>query len=196
MNEPNNTPTADAMAHISAELHPLAVPIDALRADPANVRAHDERNLHAIEASLRRFGQQKPIVIDAQGVVVAGNGTLEAARAMGWSYLAVVRSSLAAAERTAFAIADNRTAELAQWDEPALTRQLQALAKDETIDQLVTGFSAAEIDRLLGGEADGSIEPDLRECFQVVVECRDEAHQKAVYEKLTAEGHSCRLLTL
>lgn len=54
--------------------------IDTLSADPANVRLHDERSIRAIKASLQRFGQQKPVVIDEAGVVIAGNGMLEAAR--------------------------------------------------------------------------------------------------------------------
>ena len=47
-----------------------------LSADPANARKHSERNIESIMASLRRFGQQKPIVVDKSGVVRAGNGTL------------------------------------------------------------------------------------------------------------------------
>ena len=53
-----------------------------LSEDPANARTHSERNIDAIVASLRRFGQQKPIVVDSNGVVRAGNGTLVAAKAL------------------------------------------------------------------------------------------------------------------
>jgi len=56
-----------------------------LSLDPANVRKHDRRNLDAIKASLRKFGQQKPIVVDTKGIVLAGNGTLTAAKELGWS---------------------------------------------------------------------------------------------------------------
>ena len=88
-----------------------------LSADPANVRRHSERNIEAIKASLRRFGQQKPIVVDTAGVVVAGNGTLEAARQLQWTSIYGVETKLTGSDRTAYAIADNRTAELADWDE-------------------------------------------------------------------------------
>ena len=54
------------------------VPVDSLHNDPANVRKHGEQNLAAIKASLARFGQQKPIVVNADGGVIAGNGTLMA----------------------------------------------------------------------------------------------------------------------
>jgi ParB family chromosome partitioning protein len=93
------------------------VPLGSISFDPANTRKHSRRNLDAIKASLRRFGQQKPIVVDAKGIVLAGNGTLAAATELGWSEIQIVRTALAGVDATAFGIADNRTAELAEWDE-------------------------------------------------------------------------------
>lgn len=106
------------------------VPVKDLVPDPANVRTHDEANLNAIRNSLESFGQRKPLVV-ARGnggelVVVAGNGTLEAARSLGWDRIAVaeVPSDWDADKARAFAIADNRTAELADWDQAALSSAL------------------------------------------------------------------------
>ena len=112
------------------------VQLDSIHADPANARSHGQRNLEAIKSSLQRFGQQKPIVISPDGMVVAGNGTLEAARQLGWESISVVRTSLAGQERTAFAIADNRSAELAAWDPDALESALSTLDDDlrEVVD--------------------------------------------------------------
>src|SRR5438309_1239332 len=70
------------------------LPISTLSEDPANARRHPQRNLEQIKASLRRFGQQKPIVVDATNTVRAGNGTLAAARALGWTTIQAVRSEL------------------------------------------------------------------------------------------------------
>ncbi len=102
-------------------------PIDTLRADPRNARLHGDRNLDAVVASLRRFGQQKPIVVLADGTVIAGNATLEAARRLGWTHLWVARSTLSDTDAMAYAIADNRTAELAEWDWEVLRDQLATL---------------------------------------------------------------------
>lgn len=82
------------------------VAITDISADPANLRLHDERSIESIKGSLKRFGQQKPIVIDARGVVVAGNGTFLAAKALGWSHLLTIRSELSGVERVAYAIAE------------------------------------------------------------------------------------------
>ena len=90
-----------------------SVEINTLLLDPANVRSHDEKNLNAIKASLNRFGQQKPIVVDRLGTVIAGNGTLVAAKSLGWSSINIVKTELSGPDAVAYAIADNRTAELA-----------------------------------------------------------------------------------
>src|SRR5216683_2506759 len=68
----------------------LAVNIGTLTLDPNNARLHNERNIEAIKESLRRYGQVKPVVARRSNrVVIAGNGTLQAAREMGWTKLAV-----------------------------------------------------------------------------------------------------------
>jgi DNA modification methylase len=125
------------------------VPIDSVKLDPANVRRHGEKNLSAIKSSLSRFGQQKPIVVDADGIVRAGNGTWTAAKALGWKEITVVRTDLKGSEATAYAIADNRTGELAEWDDDALAQTLAALQIEDEELALDTGFDAKEIDALL-----------------------------------------------
>ena len=117
------------------------ITIAELDLDPANVRKHDQKNLDAIKASLKRFGQQKPIVVDNKGIVIAGNGTLTAARALGWEQIGIVRTGLEGSEATAYAIADNRTAELAEWDVDALMQQLSALDLEDPALVDAAGYS-------------------------------------------------------
>jgi|688.fasta_scaffold388444_2 DNA modification methylase len=126
------------------------VEVSTLLNDPANVRKHNERNLESIKASLARFGQQKPIVVGRDGVVIAGNGTLAAARSLGWSMIDIVRSHLTGAEATAYAIADNRTAELAEWDEESLAQQLAALQIEDEELLAATGFDEKELEAMSG----------------------------------------------
>jgi ParB-like chromosome segregation protein Spo0J len=104
--------------------------ISELKNDPANARKHSSRNLKAIRDSLDVFGQQKPIVVDSRGVVIAGNGTLEAARELGWDDIAVTVTDLDPAHAQAFGIADNRTAELAEWDTEVLSGLLEGMDSD------------------------------------------------------------------
>lgn len=126
-----------------------SVDISTLTCDPANVRKHGDRNLATIKASLQRFGQQKPIVVDADGVVRAGNGTLEAARALGWAKIDIVRTALKGSDATAYAIADNRTAELAEWDDDDLAKVLASLQIEDEELAKATGFSDKDIEALV-----------------------------------------------
>ena len=113
------------------------VKIASLLADPANARKHDKKNLDAIKASLKQFGQRKNIVV-RDGIIIAGNGTVEAAKQLGWEDITIaVADDMSATEAKAFALADNRTAELAVWDDDVLGEQLQALYED--------GYAIADI---------------------------------------------------
>jgi Fe-S-cluster formation regulator IscX/YfhJ len=133
---------------ISEPLRQFAVPLDALRKDPRNARLHPDRNLQAIRQSLRKFGQQKPIVLSDDGLtIIAGNGTLEAAALEGWSHIAAITSALAGRDATAYGLADNRTAETAEWDferVSALVTELRAY--DYELDAL--GWASYELDTL------------------------------------------------
>jgi ParB family chromosome partitioning protein len=168
------------------------VPIHSLTPDAANVRKHDAANLRALAGSLRRFGQQKPIVIDRNGVVRAGNGTLDAAKSLGWTHISVIQSELPISELIAYAITDNRIPELASWDKPAL---LTLLAEPEIGD---VGFTDQEIQRLLKDKSmrTEDLAQRIDATFEVIVACRDEAHQRELFERLTGEGLQCKALTL
>ena len=148
------------LGHIADQLRPLAVEVSTLVEDPANARLHPTRNMEAITASLRRFGQRKPVVVRREGMIVeAGNGTLAAARALGWRHLAAVLVDDDATTATGFAIADNRTGELAEWDDAALARLLGSV-KDE-MPEIELGFSDEDLATLFEGvEADEDVAED------------------------------------
>jgi 16S rRNA G966 N2-methylase RsmD len=111
------------------ELRIETVNINSLTPDPANARKHDGKNLKAIASSLEKFGQRKPIVVTPDSIVVAGNGTVEAAKSLGWTEIAIARTPIGWTwdQIKAFALADNRTAELAEWDDKVLADQLLEL---------------------------------------------------------------------
>lgn len=119
--------------------------IKSLTPDPQNARKHDQRNLDAIKASLDKFGQRKPVVVTPTGVILAGNGTVAAAKALGWSEIAVTvtPADWDYATAKAYALADNRSAELAEWDTSVLASQLVELdAEGWDIGEL--GFDVPE----------------------------------------------------
>lgn len=142
-------------ANINPDLQHLARDIETLKPDPNNARKHSRRNLDAIAASLREYGQNKPIVA-SRGVIVAGNGTLEAARSLGWDQIAVIEFRGAGVQRMGYALADNRTAELADWDFNKLNAQLnlfenqlelQYLWSKEEMEAMSSPSQAGELGR-------------------------------------------------
>jgi DNA modification methylase len=103
---------------IQKDLLQLAHSITELKLLPGNPRRGD---IEAVKRSLEAFGQRKPIVVRrTDNVVIAGNHTLQAAQALGWDEIAVVWVDDDEVTSKAFALADNRTAELGDYDEEAL----------------------------------------------------------------------------
>lgn len=118
------------------------VDVDALTLDPKNARAHDRKSIDALKKSLRSFRTTKNIVIDKNNVVLAGNGLVMAAKELGIKQLPAKRVNFSGKKARAFAIADNKTAEMSAWNGPVLVTELAALPMDL---QEVTGFSQREI---------------------------------------------------
>jgi len=144
--------------NIAESLRGLAVDIASLTPDPANVRAHSERNMDAVKGSLARFGQLKPIVVQKDGLVVrAGNATLAAAKALGWTHIAATIEEMDDVAATAYGIADNRTAELAEWDQEGLAELLEQMPEDLCA---VAGYTDEELAALV---ADVTPPPEIVE---------------------------------
>ncbi len=167
---PRTQSPTPSLGHIAEPLRHLAVPIDTLVLDPANARLHDDKNLAAIQASLSRFGQRLPLVVQKQGLVIrAGNGRVVAARALGWTHIAAVVVDESEVEAVAFAIADNRSAELASWDDACLARLLKSLPEDALA---ATGYSGDDFTDLLDSLNPETVEEDEVPAVQKVVVTR------------------------
>lgn len=122
------------------------VPRDQLFCSPANPRVNDQAVPH-VAASLRRFGWRQPIVAKRSGEVIAGNTRLKAAGELGMDHVPVVWFEGNDIEATAYAIADNRTGEFAEWDQAGLASLLAELREEDAL--MGVGFDEAEIDDLL-----------------------------------------------
>jgi len=116
-----------------------------LTPDKLNARKHGERNIGMLERSLEQYGAARSIVVDENGKILAGHGVVEAAanvgiekvvpvEASGNEIIAVVRRGLTERQKTELALADNRTAELAEWS-PEI---LKSLAEDADLGKFWT----------------------------------------------------------
>ena len=138
------------------DLHIERWPLDRLIPYARNPRTHTEEQVAQIAASIAEFGFVNPVLVGADGVIIAGHARVMAARKLGLSEVPViVLDHLSQAQRRALVIADNRLAQNAGWDEEMLRVELEALREDDfSLDLL--GFEDAEIEALLA-ESDEAI---------------------------------------
>jgi hypothetical protein len=176
------------------DLEIKVIPIDDLQLDPNNARKHSERNIDSICKSLAQFGQRKPIVITKDLTVIAGNGTVEAARKIGWKGLNAVCVPDDWDEDTikAYALADNRTAELASWNGDILIEQLKELVLN---DWNVNDFGFKDFD-LKDPQSPDTDSKFIAEQYEVVIQCEDENEQTALLLRLSQEGLRVRAIVI
>lgn len=121
----------------------VAEPIDSLTVHPRNAR---RGNIKLIAESLAAHGQYRPIVAQTSTRhILAGNHTWQAAKSLGWTSIAVTWLDVDDAEAAAVLIADNRTSDLATYDDAALATLLRSLP---SLDG--TGFDRYDLDKLDG----------------------------------------------
>jgi len=176
------------------ELEIKIIPIEDLTLDPNNARKHNQKNIDAICNSLQQFGQRKPVVITKDLIVVAGNGTVEAAQKIGWKGLSCVTVPDDWDSETikAYALADNRTAELASWDSEVLLSQLREL---DLGDWNVKDLGFGQFDLKTREEIDTDMK-EIAERYEVVIECDDENDQTALLLRLSQEGLRVRAIVI
>lgn len=120
--------------------HLESVKIADLVEDPTNAREHPDDNIKVIVKSLKEFGQQTPIVIDQQNLIIKGNGTVTAAKALGWEEIRAVRTKLDETKAMAYSLVDNKSSDLAGWDDDQLTVNLEKINELDDIDMSEFGF--------------------------------------------------------
>jgi DNA modification methylase len=119
--------------------------VASLTAHPANYRRHPPEQIEVLRRSVRAHGLQKPLVIRADDVILAGHGLLEAVRLEGYRQVPV--HVYTGKHPDAFLVADNASAQLAVDDEPALVALLKRLAADDEL--VATGYSEDELGSLI-----------------------------------------------
>lgn len=140
---PEQSWPADAVSRVpTANLIPYA----------RNTRTHSDAQVAQIAASIREWGWTIPVLVDEAGTLIAGHGRLLAAQVLGLPDVPVmVAKGWSEAKRRAYAIADNRLALNAGWDEDMLALEVSALSVED-FDLDLLGFDPDELDRLMDGE--------------------------------------------
>ena len=124
-----------------------SVPLAQLKPNPRNARTHSDKQISQIAASIERFGFLSPIIVSGDRYnIVAGHGRWRAAKLLKLDLVPVILAEfLTEADRRAFAITDNRIAELSGWDQNLLAEELTILF-DDGYELEITGFTTADLD--------------------------------------------------
>ena len=141
--------------------------------DDENARRHSEENKFAVKTSLEKYGQQKPIVINEDKKIIAGNCTAIVASELGWETVNTVTTKLTAEQATAYAIADNRTSELGEWEGDVLKFLVESNEIDlESIGFDMDSFNIATGEADWGGSDIGDVPEDVVDpTYKIVVSC-------------------------
>ena len=132
-------------------------PVEALKPSGRNARSHSPKQLHQLAGAIQEFGFTAPILVAEDGTILAGHARREAARLLGMAEeVPTLRlTGLSPAQRRAYALADNRLAELAGWDREALALELGELV-ELGFEVELAGFETAEVDLLIGAAAEAA----------------------------------------
>lgn len=171
------------------------VPIGEVVPYDKNPRLNDKA-VDAVASSIREFGFKVPIVVDGEGVVVSGHTRLKAAKSLGITEVPViVADDLDETKIKAFRLADNKVAELADWDESMLAEELAELA------DLSYDMSQFEFDLDLGEDGGDDLgdmpeELNVMETFALNVIVGSEAEQAELYEEMLERGYDVKVVAL
>ena len=124
-------------------------PLIRLRPYARNAKTHDADQVAKIAASMAEFGWTVPVLVAADGELIAGHGRILAAAQLGLAEVPViVLGHLTEAQRRAYRIADNKLTELGGWDEALLLEELRELMAED-FDLGLIGIPEGELDALL-----------------------------------------------
>lgn len=167
-----------------------------------NARTHSPEQIAQIARSIVEFGFTNPVLVDRDGGIIAGHGRVLGAASLDMGEVPTLDVHwLTPAQRRAYVIADNQLALNAGWDNALLAGELGDLQVDG-FGLEVLGFADDALAALLedtGATADAKARTAARpftyqEKFSLLIECKDEPEQAALFERLAGLGIACKVL--
>jgi len=155
-----------------------------------NPRFNDDA-IESVANSIDEFGFKVPIVLDKNYVVVTGHTRLKAAERLGLKTVpAIIADDLSESKVKAFRLADNKVAEIAEWDDTLLNSELEELFEID-FDMTQFGFNFEEnIEEL---EELSNKEIELEDDNVIIIKCENEQELQETFEKLLEDGYDCQL---
>ncbi|WP_442972644.1 ParB/Srx family N-terminal domain-containing protein [Rhodoplanes sp. TEM] len=142
--------------------------VEELQVYARNAKTHSDEQVAELVASIKQWGWTTPVLVDEDGVLIAGHGRLAAARKLGITEVPVMTArGWTEAQKRAYRIADNKLTEKGEWDEGLLRIELGELHKEEFTLEL-TGFTGSELEGLMLPPDDGEGEGGPRVSTPVI----------------------------
>lgn len=168
------------------------VKLSDIRPYERNAKIHGPEQIEKLKKSITEFGFVNPCLIDREYNLIAGHGRVMAAESLGMEDVpCVFVEGLTVAQRRAYILADNKLAELAEWNNATLAEELAEL----TSEGFNIDFAGFEVNI---GEIEEREEREvkLHDNISVIVECSDDAEAEEIYNRLIEDGLKCRISTL
>ena len=170
-------------------------PISEIKEYANNPRINDGA-VEAVKNSVSLFGFKVPIVIDKNNIIVAGHTRVKACYELGITEVpCIIADDLTEEQVRAFRLADNKTAEIADWDFEKLAEELDDILN---IDMNEFGFGDDVIDTMDDDVTSDDIEDigdSVKQSYDIIVKCDSESEQEETYEALTGMGYRCQTST-
>jgi ParB-like chromosome segregation protein Spo0J len=169
------------------------VHLEDLRFDNCNPNRLSREGMERLKSSIRKWGDIVPIVTNKDLLVADGEQRAVAMKELGMTECSVIRLPVEDVDRRLLRQVLNklRGEHVKELDAEEFRIIVDAGAEEDL--KYLLGFSNEKLQTYFDKEVD---EIEYHETFEVVVSCKDEAEQEAVYNKLKLEGYSCRVLTL
>ncbi len=152
---------SDAQTITGADESLTHLPPGELKPYDRNARTHSKKQIAQIVKSIERFGFTNPVLIDEDGLILAGHGRVAAAKSLKLDQVPCrVVGGLTDAQKRAYVLADNKIALNAGWDDDILSSELELVIAEDVVDLDEIGFSIAEVDMLITDGQSGSTPAD------------------------------------
>jgi len=165
-------------------------PIEKLVMYERNPRKISIKAVEVVAKSIRMNGALDPIEVDEENIILAGHTRYKAYKELGYKDVPVVQhTGMTNIQKRTYRIASNKTAEYSEWDDELLAAELKDI--DMETQRIIDSTGLENIEENISSK-----DLDYKQSMKIEIDCKSEEEQCTLYEKLTAEGYSCRVLTL
>lgn len=184
--------TSGEYAFIPEKLKKFCVTLDKVKLDPKNPRKNDEA-AKQVAKLISANGFRKPIVIDQDGIIRAGNTAYKAARILGMKYIPVAESDFEEVEAVIYGISDNKSNDYSEWDDDILKDLIKSHSLDIPEKASSAGLTKKNLHDLFTIKKEFHKEHTK---IEIIVTCDNEESMQVLFNELVERGHDCRVLSL